>query len=193
MFQFPPLPSIAYEFSYGHPSRRWVVPFGNPRITGCLLLPEAYRNLLRPSSAANAKAFTMHPSYLNKYYSASAKRCASPAKQKCQRAILSKFLLKHMSKNLLIINLICVSDLFTVTIRSSQLGADRNRTCDIVLAKHALSQLSYSPQLKSLCSQAIYALALERNETQTIAAISKDCILGPSPRFRFGRNGPGKI
>jgi hypothetical protein len=25
-------------------------------------------------------------------------------------------------------------------------GADRNRTCDIVLAKHALSQLSYSPR-----------------------------------------------
>jgi hypothetical protein len=26
-------------------------------------------------------------------------------------------------------------------------GADRNRTCDIMLAKHALSQLSYSPNL----------------------------------------------
>jgi hypothetical protein len=28
-----------------------------------------------------------------------------------------------------------------------QLGADRNRTCDILLAKQALSQLSYSPEL----------------------------------------------
>ena len=36
-----------------------VAPFGNPRINGYLLLPEAYRSLSRPSSAPDAKAFTL--------------------------------------------------------------------------------------------------------------------------------------
>ena len=37
----------------------WVSPFGNLRITGYLLLPEAYRSLSRPSSAPDAKAFPL--------------------------------------------------------------------------------------------------------------------------------------
>ena len=37
----------------------WVSPFGNPRINGYLLLPEAYRSLSRPSSALSAKAFPL--------------------------------------------------------------------------------------------------------------------------------------
>ena len=37
----------------------WVTPFGNPRINGYLLLPEAYRSLSRPSSAPDAKAFSL--------------------------------------------------------------------------------------------------------------------------------------
>ena len=37
----------------------WVTPFGNPRIDGYLLLPEAYRSLSRPSSAPDAKAFPL--------------------------------------------------------------------------------------------------------------------------------------
>ena len=36
-----------------------VSPFGNLRITGYLLLPEAYRSLSRPSSAPDAKAFPL--------------------------------------------------------------------------------------------------------------------------------------
>ena len=36
-----------------------VTPFGNPRINGYLLLPEAYRSLSRPSSAPDAKAFPL--------------------------------------------------------------------------------------------------------------------------------------
>ena len=39
--------------------RRRVAPFGNPRIYGYLLLPEAYRSLSRPSSAPDAKAFPL--------------------------------------------------------------------------------------------------------------------------------------
>ena len=38
-----------------------VSPFGNLRINGYLRLPEAYRSLSRPSSAPDAKAFTMRP------------------------------------------------------------------------------------------------------------------------------------
>ena len=37
----------------------WVAPFGDPRINGYLLLPEAFRSLSRPSSAPDAKAFPL--------------------------------------------------------------------------------------------------------------------------------------
>ena len=36
-----------------------VAPFRNPRINGYLLLPETYRSLSRPSSAPDAKAFSL--------------------------------------------------------------------------------------------------------------------------------------
>ena len=62
MVQFPPLPSLTYEFSQGYPDKSgWVIPFGDPRIKVCLPLPEAYRSLPRPSSATNAKAFAIYP------------------------------------------------------------------------------------------------------------------------------------
>ena len=53
----------AYVFSWWipHYEARWVSPFGNPRIVGCLHLPGAYRSLPRPSSPARAKAFTVRP------------------------------------------------------------------------------------------------------------------------------------
>ena len=37
---------------------QWVSPFGNLRINGYLLLPEAYRSLSRPSSAPDAKTLS---------------------------------------------------------------------------------------------------------------------------------------
>ena len=45
-------PPRTYEFSPRilHYEAQWVAPFGNPRIIGCLHLPEAYRSLPRPSS-----------------------------------------------------------------------------------------------------------------------------------------------
>ena len=42
-----------------------VSPFGNLRISGYVRLPEAYRSLSRPSSAPDAKAFTMRPLQLD--------------------------------------------------------------------------------------------------------------------------------
>ena len=38
---------------------RWVSPFGYPRISAYLQLPEAFRSLSRPSSAPDAKAFPL--------------------------------------------------------------------------------------------------------------------------------------
>ena len=38
----------------------WVAPFGNLRVDGYLRLTAAYRSLSRPSSAPDAKAFTLH-------------------------------------------------------------------------------------------------------------------------------------
>ena len=43
---------------------RRVSPFGNPRIKECLLLPEAYRSLPRPSSLPGAKASALCPFHL---------------------------------------------------------------------------------------------------------------------------------
>ena len=40
-----------------------VFPFGNLRIKTCSQFPEAYRNVLRPSSPLNAKASTKRPYY----------------------------------------------------------------------------------------------------------------------------------
>ena len=50
-----------------YPSGNWVVPFGNPRITGHLHLPAAYRSLSRPSSPPRAKASTRRPNFLSPY------------------------------------------------------------------------------------------------------------------------------
>ena len=40
------------------PPKRWVAPFGNPRIKACSQLPMAYRSVPRPSSPVCAKAST---------------------------------------------------------------------------------------------------------------------------------------
>ena len=47
------------------PPKRRVSPFGNPRISACSQLPEAYRSVLRPSSPLGAKAFTRCPCLLD--------------------------------------------------------------------------------------------------------------------------------
>ena len=63
MFQFPgfsPLTLCVHVRVILH-YQYWVPPFGYPRIFACLPLPEAFRRLLRPSSAHHAKAFTVRP------------------------------------------------------------------------------------------------------------------------------------
>ena len=61
MFQFPSLANVHYVFMHAYLSSRWVSPFGNARIIECVLLPEPYRSLPRPSSLPDAKASTISP------------------------------------------------------------------------------------------------------------------------------------
>ena len=53
MFQFPAFPLLTERPQMGQE-----VPFGDPGIYGCLLLPRAYRSLPRPSSAPQAEPST---------------------------------------------------------------------------------------------------------------------------------------
>ena len=62
---FSSLRSPLYTNTDDWPSARRVVPFGNPRIKGYLLLPGAYRSLSRPSSPPRAKASTGRPNFLS--------------------------------------------------------------------------------------------------------------------------------
>ncbi len=56
MFQFPPCPPerLCVQRSVPEHSLGWVPPFGYLRIIACWQLPEAFRSLLRPSSAFDA-------------------------------------------------------------------------------------------------------------------------------------------
>ena len=61
IFQFPGFASCTYVFSTGYLKKRWVFPFGYPRIKDYWHLPTASRSLSRPSSPAIAKASTKCP------------------------------------------------------------------------------------------------------------------------------------
>ncbi len=68
MFQFSPLASlhlwIQWRMTGHHPCR--VSPFGHPRISAYVRLPEAFRSLSRPSSPVRAKASTVRPFSLDR-------------------------------------------------------------------------------------------------------------------------------
>ena len=64
---FSSLRSPPYLCMDDSPSDCRVVPFGNPRIKGYLLLPAAYRSLSRPSSPPRAKASTRRPNFLSPF------------------------------------------------------------------------------------------------------------------------------
>ena len=68
MFHFPasrPRDLCVQPRVMGHDPHR-IAPFGNPRITVCLPLPEAYRSLPRPSSPDGAKASIVRPYTLSR-------------------------------------------------------------------------------------------------------------------------------
>ena len=67
MFQFAGFAAHGYGFTMGYRIKRWVAPFGDPRINGRSPLPSAFRSVPRPSSPLGTKASTRCPS------------CAAPA------------------------------------------------------------------------------------------------------------------
>ena len=201
---------------------QWVSPFGNLRIIGYLLLPEAYRSLSRPSSAPDAKAFPLRSFQLdlsNHLLILKVELCRQfnrifeivivthlydvpQLKLKIRSSVLSNkrplcclayhFFITLFSFQGSIFQLLLQPDLkiclyarssnptTNVTgmvgpsglepptlrlsvVRSSQLsygpvqyrlysvgGDSRDRTGDLLLARQALSQLSYIPKLSSL-------------------------------------------
>ena len=67
MVQFPRFTAHGTMYSC-HGTRHvdvWVTPFGDPRITGYLLLHAAFRSLSRPSSSASSKASAVDPFLLD--------------------------------------------------------------------------------------------------------------------------------
>ena len=63
MVQFAGFASPSYGFTRRYRTKRWVAPFGDPRIHGRSPLPSAFRSVPRPSSPLGTKAFTRCPSH----------------------------------------------------------------------------------------------------------------------------------
>ena len=135
MFQFPGFALTPYVFrcqcTGSTPVR--VAPFGNPRIKGCLLLPEAYRSWPRPSSLPGAKASALCPFCLTCSFTVNPEKpstlisglSSKIAKVICQRTKMRQR--QSLQKRL----------------HSSHCGGGYwDRTSDLLLAKQALSQLS---------------------------------------------------
>ena len=55
------VPRVRSSYEVTRVTPRRVAPFGNPGITACVQLPQAYRSLPRPSSPLGAKASTVRP------------------------------------------------------------------------------------------------------------------------------------
>src|SRR5215207_1934914 len=102
MFQFSPLAPDRLWIQRPvtrHDSRR-VSPFGHPRISAYVRLPEAFRSLSRPSSPVRAKASTVRPCSLDRIssHAASLPRGFNPAHRsfldirRCSRLLLDALL-----------------------------------------------------------------------------------------------------
>jgi hypothetical protein len=164
MFQFAGFASHAYEFSMGSPFRGGVAPFGDPGITDRSHLPRAFRSVLRPSSPLSAKASTRCPSL----HSLAPRTAANPTMRGSSmktplgtrhRAHAPRPVPRSRHNSLLHPSInpagrhprrqsLCIfSELarapFAAAIGGS--GGDRVRTDALLLAKQALSQLSYTP------------------------------------------------
>ena len=124
MFQFARFASYIYLFNIKCRKRR-VSPFGNPRIKVYSQLPRAYRSVSRPSSPLGAKAST---------------KCTFIA----WNIICTEINLHMMIK----FSVWWFVKLFQTAIEYVTRfgGGERDRTDDLLLAKQALSQLSYTPK-----------------------------------------------
>ena len=111
---------------YKMPLKRRVSPFGNPRIKVYSQLPRAYRSVSRPSSPLDAKAST---------------KCTFIA-----WIIICTEINLYIDKNSLCDGLLnYIKQLLNMWVTNG--GGERDRTDDLLLAKQALSQLSYTPSI----------------------------------------------
>ena len=72
-------------------------------------------------------------------------------------------------------------------------GARRDRTDDLLLAKQALSQLSYGPSLRSFRSFGSASRAARKVACRAVAAERRRLTRQPSLAARAKAGGPGKI
>jgi hypothetical protein len=132
-------------------ARGWVAPFGDPGISDCAHLPRAFRSVLRPSSPLSAKASTRCPSLSHPIQSRRSQRHAPASAGAPQDGQLRMDLLDRTP----LVNADGgaprghVTSLFTAsnshTLPAPPGGGDRVRTGALLLAKQALSRLSYTP------------------------------------------------
>ena len=171
MFQFPGFAALTYVFSQRSPYGG-VSPFGNSRIKACSQLPGTYRNVLRPSSPLSAKASTRCPSCACLLSVMPGDRTSVPvlpgsptapvtlAKTRPASGItryvsvfFSHFTMSN-SRRINRRNNLCPWTEAESRVRiqppachpTATGGGERARTDDLLLAKQALYQLSYSPK-----------------------------------------------
>ena len=165
MFQFPGFAATTYGFSRRSPCGG-VAPFGNSRIKACSQLPGTYRNVLRPSSPLSAKASTRCPycacslSVMPGDRPSFASRPAEPVHSGHSRKDTTRIGHRPIRQCLLLSHFTMskspepefrpardtpspssCADPSTIP----DGGGERDRTDDLLLAKQALSQLSYTP------------------------------------------------
>ena len=158
-------------------SRRWVSPFGNVRIKGCSHLPGPYRSVPRPSSPPSAKASVRSPyaldrsrpgpcagntprpkslkttsqsSFQTKPILKSAGDAGSTLPSQCHPATRAER--RKVAETCFLARVCDRSGPAQPRARPKSQkggagGAGRSRTDDLMLAKHALYQLSYGPRL----------------------------------------------
>ena len=172
MFQFPGFAALTYVFSQRSPYGG-VSPFGNSRIKACSQLPGTYRNVLRPSSPLSAKASTRCPSCACLLSVMPGDRTSVPvlpgsptapvtlAKTRPASGItryvsvfFSHFTMSNSRRITVVttarpkaalLKAVCGS-IHQPVIRQKTGGGERDRTDDLLLAKQALYQLSYTPK-----------------------------------------------
>jgi hypothetical protein len=166
MVQFSPLPSATYEFSHGYPLRD---ELSHSEIPGSRCVCHS-PGLIATCYVLRRQPMPRHPPYtlcilIHLFTSRRNLKCASSTRYvKEQNIETFRGRFKTASESYF------------------SNGADRNRTCDIMLAKHALSQLSYSPLslgARLLIKQAphwltLIIMGLERLELST-PSLSEKC------------------
>ena len=192
MFQFPGFASHPYGFRMGYRMKRWVSPFGDPRIKACSQLPTAYRSVPRPSSPPRAKASTRcpylaleirHIAMTERTGPADLSPPTAPAVTPCAIdpcSLTRMFECLHHSP--------CqrahrprggrrsgaCSARATALARSPPGGASRARTGDLLLAKQALSQLSYGPGPVTLPSRPVVGPGGLEPPTSRLSGVRSD-------------------